>query len=180
LEEYTLASRSGLHPEKFFDELPLILKQVPPMPGEEALYATFQSIDAAKDPKLKQTLTATAVAAEKDLISPLFDFHMNGRPIGNGWNSPPNGANCGYDYLSRAATAKSNIYDNAPQETRYIYTDFAPAASGSTALTPTLLLSLLDKHRQSMAFGPLLSTTRNTYSNPIRFTAIHWGQRASP
>jgi hypothetical protein len=78
----------------------------------------------AKDPKLKQTLTQTAIAAEKDLISPLFDFHMNGRPIGNGWNSPPNGANWGYDYLSRAATAKSNMYDNAPQETRYIYTDF--------------------------------------------------------
>jgi hypothetical protein len=28
------------------------------------------------------------------------------------------------DYLSRAATAKSNMFDNAPEETRYIYTDF--------------------------------------------------------
>ena len=113
-------------PEKFFDELATVLKQVPPMPGEESLYATFHSIldAAAKDPKLKQTLTETAISAEKDLIAPLFDFHMNGRPIGNGWNSPPNGANWGYDYLSRAATAKSNMYDNAPQETRYIYTDF--------------------------------------------------------
>lgn len=129
-------------PEKFFDELPLVLKQVPPMPGEEALYATFQSVldAAAKDPKLKQTLTQTAVAAEKDLISPLFDFHMNGRPIGNGWNSPPNGASWGYDYLSRAATAKSNMYDNAPQETRYIYTDFDSAGqrlNGAHAYTVT-------------------------------------------
>jgi hypothetical protein len=129
-------------PEKFFDELALILKQVPPMPGEEALYATFQSVldAAAKDPKLKQTLTQTAVAAEKDLISPLFDFHMNGRPIGNGWNSPPNGANWGYDYLSRAATAKSNMYDNAPQETRYIYTDFDSSGqrlNGAHAYTVT-------------------------------------------
>ena len=82
-------------PEKFFDQLPLVLKQVPPMPGEAALYSTFQSVldAAAKDPKLKQTLTQTAVAAEKDLINPLFEFHNNGRPIGNGWNSPPNGAN---------------------------------------------------------------------------------------
>lgn len=129
-------------PEKFFDELQLILKQVPPMPGEEALYATFQSVldAAAKDPKLKQTLTQTAVAAEKDIISPLFDFHMNGRPIGNGWNSPPNGANWGYDYLSRAATAKSNMYDNAPQETRYIYTDFDSSGqrlNGAHAYTVT-------------------------------------------
>jgi hypothetical protein len=129
-------------PEKFFDELQTILKQVPPMPGEEALYATFQSIldAAAKDPKIKQTLTQTAIAAEKDLISPLFDFHMNGRPIGNGWNSPPNGANWGYDYLSRAATAKSNMYDNAPQETRYIYTDFDSSGqrlNGAHAYTVT-------------------------------------------
>jgi hypothetical protein len=129
-------------PEKFFDELPLILKQVPPMPGEEALYSTFQSVldAAAKDPKLKQVLTQTAVAAENDLIRPLFNFHNNGRPIGNGWNSPPNGANWGYDYLSRAASAKSNMYDNAPQETRYIYTDFDSSGqrlNGTHAYTVT-------------------------------------------
>jgi hypothetical protein len=113
-------------PEKFFDELPIVMKQISPLPGEESLYATMESVlDAAsKDPKLKQVLTQTAVAAEKDLITPLFDFHNNGRPVGNGWTSPSNGANWGFDYLSRAATAKSNMYDNAPNETRYIYTDF--------------------------------------------------------
>jgi hypothetical protein len=113
-------------PEKFFDELPIILKQIRPLPGEEALYQTFQAVldAAAKDPKLKDVLNQTAVAAEKDLIAPLFEFHNNGRPVGNGWTSPSNGANWGYDYLSRAATGKSNMYDNAPQETRYIYTDF--------------------------------------------------------
>lgn len=113
-------------PEKFFDELLIVLKQIPPMPGEEALYSTFQAVldAAAKDPKIKQILTQTAVAAEKDLIGPLFEFRNNARSVGNGWNSPPNGANWGYDYLSRAASARSNMYDNAPQETRYIYTDF--------------------------------------------------------
>jgi len=113
-------------PEKFFDELPVILKTVPPLPGEESLYATFQSVlDAAeKDPKLKQVLIQTAVASEKNIVGPLFEFRNNGRPIGNGWNSPPNGANWGFDYLSRLATARSNMYDNAPQETRYIYTDY--------------------------------------------------------
>jgi hypothetical protein len=116
-------------PEKFFEELAVVMKQVPPMPGEESLYAMIQSVlDAsASDPKIKQILTQTAVASEKDLMGPLFDFHNNGRPIGNGWTSPPNGANWGVDYLSRAATAKSNMYDNAPQETRYIYTDFDSA-----------------------------------------------------
>ena len=113
-------------PEKFFDELPGIMKMIPPLPGEESLYKMIQSVldAAAKDPKIKETLTQTAIAAEKELISPLFHFHNNGRPIGNGWNSPPNGARWGTDYLSRTATAKSNMYDNAPEETRYIYTDF--------------------------------------------------------
>jgi hypothetical protein len=102
------------------------MKEIPPQPGEEALYAMFRSIlDAASnDPKIKQLLTQTAIRAEEDLITPLFDFSNNGSPVGNGWTSPSNGANFGVDYLSRAATARSNMYDNAPQETRYIYTDF--------------------------------------------------------
>jgi hypothetical protein len=113
-------------PEKFFDQLPRVLQEIPPLPGEESLYKMFQSLlDAgAQDPKIKEVLTQTAIAAENELIAPLFHFHNNGRPIGNGWTSPPNGANWGTDYLSRAATAKSNMYDNAPQETRYIYTDY--------------------------------------------------------
>jgi hypothetical protein len=129
-------------PEKFFDELQIVMKQIPPMPGEESLYAMFQSVldAAAADPKIKQNLLATAVAAEKEIIGPLFDFHNNGRPIGNGWTSPPNGANWGVDYLSRAATARSNMYDNAPQETRYIYSDFDSTGqrlNGSHAYTVT-------------------------------------------
>ena len=34
-----------------------------------------------------------------------------------------NNAECGTDYLNRTATAKSNMYDNRPEETKYIYTD---------------------------------------------------------
>jgi hypothetical protein len=113
-------------PEKFFDQLPEVLATVPPLPGEEALYGTFRSVldAAAKDAAIKATLTQTAVSAEDALIKPLFEFHNNGRPVGNGWTSPPNGARWGTDYLSRTATAKSNMYDNAPEETRYIYADF--------------------------------------------------------
>ena len=113
-------------PEKYFDQLPEVLQAVPPLPGEEALYGTFKSLldAAAKDPQIKATLSQTAVAAEEELIQPLFAFHNNGRPIGNGWTSPPNGARWGTDHLSRTATAKSNMFDNAPEETRYIYTDF--------------------------------------------------------
>jgi hypothetical protein len=113
-------------PEKFFDQLPEVLQTVPPLPGEEALYRSFESLldAAAKDPQVKATLSQTAATSEEELIQPLFAFHNNGRPIGNGWTSPPNGARWGTDYLSRTATAKSNMFDNAPEETRYIYTDF--------------------------------------------------------
>src|SRR5262249_48756261 len=72
----------------------------------------------------KNILVQTAVSAEDELVKPLFEFHNNGRPLGNSWTSPPNGARWGTDYLSRTATARSNMYDNAPEETRYIYTDF--------------------------------------------------------
>jgi hypothetical protein len=113
-------------PEKFFDQLPEVMKMVPPLPGEEALYTMIRSVldAAAGDLELKATLQQTAAATEADLIKPLFEFRNNGRPVGHGWTSPPNGARWGTDYLSRAATAKSNMYDNAPEETRYIYTDF--------------------------------------------------------
>jgi hypothetical protein len=114
-----------VNPETYFDELPAVMKQVPPLPGEEALYAWISSVlDAgAKDPDIKRTLGETAVIAEREIIAPLFQWRYNGRPAGNGWNSPVNNAEWGTDYLNRTGTAKSNMYDNRPEETKYIYTD---------------------------------------------------------
>jgi hypothetical protein len=56
-----------VNPETFFDELPAVMKQVPPLPGEEALYNWIGSVldAAAKDPGIKQTLEETAVASER-------------------------------------------------------------------------------------------------------------------
>jgi len=129
-------------PEKFFDELPGILKDVAPLPGEEALYATFDALltAAAADPEIKKQLQQTAIAAESDLIKPLFEFRNNESEVGNRWTSPSNGARWGVDYLSRAATARSNLYDNAPEETRYIYTDLDATGArlnGANAYTVT-------------------------------------------
>jgi hypothetical protein len=114
-----------VNPETFFDELPAVMKSVPPLPGEEVLYQWIGSVldAAAKDPAIKQTLTATAVSAEQEMISPLVQWRYNGRPAGNGWNSPVNNAEWGTDYLNRTGTARSNMYDNLPTETKYIYTD---------------------------------------------------------
>jgi len=114
-----------VNPETFFDEVPGIMKLVPPLPGEEALYKWITSVleAADKDPALKQTLKETAVASERELITPFLQWKHNGRSAGNGWNSPVNNAEWGTDYLNRTGTAKSNMYDNLPIETKYIYTD---------------------------------------------------------
>ncbi|WP_165435407.1 DUF1254 domain-containing protein [Bradyrhizobium sp. Leo121] len=114
-----------VNPDTFFDELPAVMKQVPPLPGEESLYNWIGSVldAAAKDPEIKQTLKETAVAAESEMITPLFQWRYNGRSAGNGWNSPVNNGEWGTDYLNRTGTAKTNMYDNRPEETKYIYTD---------------------------------------------------------
>ena len=61
-----------MDPATFFDHLPIVMKQVPPMPGEEALYKWIGSVldAAAKDPEVMKTLRKTAFAADKELIAP--------------------------------------------------------------------------------------------------------------
>jgi hypothetical protein len=113
-------------PEKFFDELPAVLETVPPLPGEEALYAQFrQLMSAAKpDPEIKKLLVETAVETEAQVIKPFFQWKYNGRPAGNGWNRSTNNAQWGVDYYNRTGTSRSNMFDNKPNETQYFYTDF--------------------------------------------------------
>ena len=73
-----------VNPETFFDQLPAVMKSVPPLPGEEAIYNWIGSllVAAANDPEIKQTLKETAVAAERELIDPFFQWRYNGRPAG--------------------------------------------------------------------------------------------------
>jgi hypothetical protein len=112
-------------PEKFFDEFPAVLDGVPPLPGEEALYAQFRWLMElpAKNPAIKETLVAEAIAAEKEVIAPFFLWKHNGKPAGNGWNRSVHNAVFGVDYFNRTGTAKSNMFDNQPDETQYFYTD---------------------------------------------------------
>jgi hypothetical protein len=113
-------------PGEFYEQLSAVMKQTPPLPGEEALYQTINSVfDAAsKDSSIQKALTDAFVKADKEIVGPLFDWKNNGVLVGNGWRSTPNGARWGTDYLSRLATAKSNIFENAPNETKYFYRDF--------------------------------------------------------
>ena len=110
-------------PEKFFDQLGTVLDTVAPLPGEEALYGQFRVLldAAAKDPEVKKALVEAAVETEREVLGPFFEWKRNGRPAGNGWNQSTNNARFGHDYYNRTGTAKSNMFDNKPTETQYIY-----------------------------------------------------------
>lgn len=110
-------------PERFFAQLKGVLAQVPPLPGEEALYGQFKVLIEAgeADPKIAAAISEAAAAAEIDIVAPLFYLNDNGVKIANGWNRPFNNAAWGTDYLTRLAVAKSNIFENAVRETAYIF-----------------------------------------------------------
>jgi hypothetical protein len=112
-------------PEKFFDVLPLVLNDAPALPGEEARYAEMKSVLAAaeKDPKLKAVLVKAALDADNELIRPLFEFRNWGLQLPHNWSTQRNGAAFGVDYFTRVAVAKSNIFVNKPNETKYFYQD---------------------------------------------------------
>ena len=117
--------RSWVMPASFFDQLPEVMEAIAPLPGEEALYASIRQVldAAAANPDIKEVLDEVAIETETEVIGPLFRWKHNGIPTGNGWNRSANNAQWGFDYLMRTSTARSNMFDNRPNETQYFYTD---------------------------------------------------------
>lgn len=115
-------------PEAFFAELPAVMKEVPPQPGEEVIYGWIGSLldAAAKDPKIADTLKQAAIDADKEMMPELHQYSFAGVPVGNGWVAPMNGAEFGTDYYSRAAAAKANIFANPRRESAYYGLEYAP------------------------------------------------------
>jgi hypothetical protein len=113
-------------PELFFDMFSTVLDSVAPLPGEEAMYANFRQLmdAAAKNPEVKKAMIAAAVETEKMVIDHFFRWEHNGTPAGNNWNRSTNNSKWGVDYFNRTGTAKSNFFDNQPEETQYFYTDY--------------------------------------------------------
>jgi len=112
-------------PERYFDDLRLVLEEVEPLPGEEALYAWFKQIleAAENDPALEEALVEVAKETEKEIIEPQFEFRNNGVEAGNGWRTQKNAAEFGFGYFQRTATAKGNMFSNVPFETIYFGID---------------------------------------------------------
>jgi hypothetical protein len=112
-------------PETFFDSLAEVLSYLPPLAGEEALYAEVRELLAKSehDAELRRMLVETAVAAEAELVAPLFEFANLGTKLPHHWTTIHNGAAFGTDYLTRTAVAKSNVFVNRRHETKYFYQD---------------------------------------------------------
>lgn len=112
-------------PDKFVDELPLVLADAPPLPGEEARYAQVLAVLAAAkaSPELKQAMTDGAKNADEKLVTPLFQFRNYGQQLPHHWSTISNESAFGTDYFTRTAVAKSNILVNSPNETKYFYQD---------------------------------------------------------
>jgi len=119
------AETRWVFPEKFLEQLPLVMNDAPPLPGEEARYARFRELLAAagQNPALKDIIADEAARTDKEVVAPLFEFRNFGVPLPNNWSTVNNGAVFGTDYLMRTAVAKSNILVNKPNETKYFYQD---------------------------------------------------------
>jgi hypothetical protein len=115
-----------VNPATYYDELRVVMKEVPPLPGEEALYGWIASVwdAAAGTPDTRKVLDESFAAAEEELVGPLFQFQYNGRSVGNGWTSAANAAAFGTDYLNRTATSRSSMYANTAAETQYDLREF--------------------------------------------------------
>ena len=112
-------------PELFVEQLPAVLDSVPPLPGEEAIYGQIRALltAARDDPHVAEVLTAAARSSDEKLVLPLFQFRHYGLPLPHNWTHAVNGAQFGTDYFTRTAVAKSNIFVNKPNETKYFYQD---------------------------------------------------------
>jgi hypothetical protein len=112
-------------PEKFFDVLPRVLADAPPLPGEEARYAEVMAVLGASrsDRKLKEVILAAAIQADVELVQPLLQFRNYGLQLPYHWSTISNGADFGTDYFTRTAVARSNIFVNRSEETKYYYQD---------------------------------------------------------
>ena len=112
-------------PKSFVATLPAVLADAPPLPGEEARYAQVLAVlEAAKrDPIIKEAMSEGAAEADEQLVAPLFEFRNYGQQLPHNWSTISNEAAFGTDYFTRTAVAKSNIFVNAPNETKYYYQD---------------------------------------------------------
>ncbi|MBB4215759.1 hypothetical protein FHT79_002928 [Rhizobium sp. BK212] len=136
------AETRWVFPETIFQQLPEVMRDAPPLPGEEAKYAQILAVLAAaqQDSKIMDAMIEEAAKAETELVEPLLQFRNWGVQRDGHWSTTDNNAAFGTDYFTRTAVAKSNILVNAPTETKYLYQDLdeeGQRLSGAMSYTVT-------------------------------------------
>jgi hypothetical protein len=168
-------------PDKFVDELPAVLADAPPMPAEEARYAQVLAVLAAarNDPALKQAMTEAATGADTELVAPLFEFRNYGEQLPHNWSTISNEAAFGSDYFTRTAVAKSNIFVNSPNETKYFYQDLDAAGARLNGTNRYMVTFPNGGLPPVDGSGRRPSTINTTSSRPTSSSAIRLEPRAS-
>ena len=143
-------------PDKFFDELPAVLADAPPLPGEEARYAQVLAVldgdqgqsdaEAGDDRRPRRRPT-------NRLVKPLFEFRNYGQQLPHHWSTISNEAAFGTDYFTRTAVAKSNIFVNSPNETKYFYQDLDASGARLNGANRYTVTFAKDRRRRSTASG---------------------------
>src|SRR5262249_57636596 len=103
-------------PALFFDQLPEVMAEVPPLDGEEAWYAWLESVlrAAAADPRVAELLAAAAVDADAGLVAELLQFRNVGLPLPGNWSTHRNGPRFGTDYPTTTPPPPSTLFPNTP------------------------------------------------------------------
>jgi hypothetical protein len=119
------AESRWVFPQKFLHQLPFVLRDAPPLEGEEARYAEVLAVVAAtrREPALRAVIVDEVVKTEMEVVRPLLQFRNFGIPLPHCWTTANNGSTFGTDYFTRTAMAKSNILVNKPNETKYFCQD---------------------------------------------------------
>lgn len=110
-------------PESFFDQLPTLLADAPPLSGEEEMYEKFASLAdrARNDPAARKIMVDEARKTDENVIDSFLRFDSFGKKLPDHWTNLVNGAAFGRDYRTRTAVARSNIFTNTSKETAYFY-----------------------------------------------------------
>ena len=152
-----------VHPLTFFDELPGILDSVKEQPGEKELYHCVCELLklAKKDRRVMRICRSVAFETERSTIESYMQWSMNGIAAGNGWyTSVDSGQWKPTEYAYRTATAKSNLFQNRPEDTRYYFTD---NDSDKMPLNGKNTYSITFKDGFPPAKGPWSVTVYNQY-----------------
>lgn len=108
-------------PERFFDILSTVMQEVPPMPGEEQLYAEYTSTLelAGKDKELRAVLVKAAVDTEMELMELLYQHNGLSGSANACWSATKDGEAVSGGYLHRMIAARTNIFATRSVKTVY-------------------------------------------------------------